>query len=363
MADEAGEKSEDPTPHRREQAREKGQIAKSQDLISAGMLMIMLLTLMYLGSDLINFLGEFARDGLNTVPPLQADFSWSVNHCVAAMWRLGLALVPILLVIFAGGIFLNMMQTGIIFLPNKLGFDFSRISPAAGVKRLISLQNAVKLGFGIFKIFIVAGVAIFSLWADLGQILHLTEQSVLAIAMFLLDTALWTSIKIAAALLILALLDYGFQLWKQEQDLKMTKQEMREEMKTLQGDPQMVARRKQVARQLAMARMSEDIPNADVVVTNPTELAIALRYDPLEMAAPIVVAKGAGLIAQRIRRMALENNIPIVERKELARALYAEAEIDHPISAERFGAVAEVLRYVYDLQGKPMPTMEEMGMV
>ena len=324
--------------------------------------MITLMTLMYLGTDLVDFLGNFAKEGLNTVPPLKADLSWSVNHSVNAVWRLGKALVPILLVIFAAGIFLNLMQTGFLFLPDKLGVDFSRISPAAGVKRLVSLQNSVKLGFGIFKIFIVAGVAIFSLWADLGKILHLTEQSILSIATFLLDTALWTSIKTAAALLLLALLDYGFQLWKQEQDLKMTKQEMREEMKTLQGDPQMVARRRQVARQLAMSRMAEDIPNSDVVVTNPTELAIALRYDPMEMAAPIVVAKGAGLIAQRIRRMALENNIPIIERKELARALYAETEIDHPIPAERFAAVAEVLRYVYDLQGKPMPTMEEMGM-
>ena len=167
-----------------------------------------------------------------------------------------------------------------------------------------------------------------------------------------METALWTCLKIGAALLVLALLDYGFQWWKHEQDLRMTTQEMREELKTLQGDPQIAARRKAVQRQLALNRIGTAVPKASVVVTNPTELAIAIQYDIETMAAPIVVAKGAGSVALRIRRLALEHNVPVVERKELARALYKHVEVGKPIPPEQYAAMAEVLRYVYQLQGK-----------
>ncbi|MHB8902951.1 MAG: EscU/YscU/HrcU family type III secretion system export apparatus switch protein, partial [Thermoguttaceae bacterium] len=175
------------------------------------------------------------------------------------------------------------------------------------------------------------------------------------IAAYLVGLLIWTTIKIGAALLILALLDYGFQWWKQEQDLKMTTQEVREEMRNLEGDPHIAARRKAVQRQLALERLANAVPKADVVVTNPTELAIAIRYEPEKMDAPIVVAKGAGVLAQRIRRLALEHGIPIVEKKPLAQALYREVDIGRPVPHERYAAVAEVLAYVYQLQGRKTP--------
>jgi flagellar biosynthetic protein FlhB len=175
------------------------------------------------------------------------------------------------------------------------------------------------------------------------------------IAALLAQTVFWTCLKIGIALLVLALLDYGFQYWKHERDLRMTDQEIREEMKNLQGDPHIIARRRQIQRQLVLNRLSSAVPRADVVVTNPTELAVAIRYELETMAAPVVVAKGAGVLAQRIRRLALENNIPIVERKELARALYQNVEINQAIPTEQYAAVAEVLRYVYQLKGKPLP--------
>ncbi|MDZ7619611.1 MAG: EscU/YscU/HrcU family type III secretion system export apparatus switch protein, partial [Patescibacteria group bacterium] len=154
---------------------------------------------------------------------------------------------------------------------------------------------------------------------------------------------------------ILALLDYAYQKWKHEQDLRMTTQEVREEMKNLEGDPQVMARRRQVQRELARQRLEGAVPKADVVVTNPTELAVAIQYDPTTMAAPIVVAKGAGILAQRIRQIALENGIPVVERKPLAQALYREVDVNHPVPKEKYAAVAEVLAYVYQLQGKKIP--------
>jgi flagellar biosynthetic protein FlhB len=148
--------------------------------------------------------------------------------------------------------------------------------------------------------------------------------------------------------------DYGYLFWKHERDLRMTTQELREELKQQQGDPQVAARRKQVQRQLVLNRLASAVPKADVVVTNPTELAIALAYDDETMAAPIVVAKGAGLVAQRILRLALENNVPVVERKELAQALYKFVDIQQPVPAEQYAAVAEVIRYVYQLKVKKL---------
>lgn len=354
------DKTEEATQHRRDQARQKGQIPKSQDLISAIMLAVALGSFLYMGEDLINFLGQFTRDALEHVPPLKSSGQWATHHLATSFWRLSLVMVPILVILFVAAIVVNLAQSGIMFLPEKLGFDWNRVNPAAGVKRLFSLTNVMRLIFGIFKVLLISVVAGVTLWYEMDTILGLSAMSTMEVARYLLETSLWTSMKIAIALIILALLDYFYQYWKFEQDLMMTKEEIREEVKTMQGDPQMVARRRQVARQLAMNRMATDIPKADVVVTNPTELAIALQYDPYEMAAPVVVAKGAGTVAQRIRRIALENNIPVVERKELARALYQESEIGRPVPAERFAAVAEVLRYVYELKGKSLPTMDDL---
>ncbi len=213
----------------------------------------------------------------------------------------------------------------------------------------------MRLAFGIVKLLIVATVAYVSLYNRRDEILSLATLELTQVAAVTCDIVLWTSLKIAVALLVLALLDYLFQWWKHEQDLKMTPQEVREEMRNLQGDPQIIARRRQVQRQLAMHRVSTEVPKADVVITNPTELAVAIQYDPEEMAAPIVVAKGAGVVAQRIRKLALENNVPIVEKKPLAQALYKEVELKHPIPDKMYAAVAEVLAYVYQLKGKPLP--------
>jgi flagellar biosynthetic protein FlhB len=173
-------------------------------------------------------------------------------------------------------------------------------------------------------------------------------------AKFLVSIASSTMLWIALLLVLLAILDYGVQRWKFEQDLRMTHQEVREEMRNVQGDPQIVARRRAIQRQMVLNRISASVPKADVIVTNPTELSIAIQYDPKEMAAPIVVAKGAGVLAQRIRRLALENNIPVVERKPLAQLLYKEVDVGRAVPTESYAAVAEVLAYVYQLQGKKL---------
>jgi len=178
------------------------------------------------------------------------------------------------------------------------------------------------------------------------------ELTVGEIAALIWNTTLDLGLYVSLALLVLAIFDYGFQWWKHEQDLRMSDEEMREEMKMMNGDPQLIARRRAVQRQMVMNRMQSAVPTADAVITNPTELAVAIKYDPQTMRAPIVVAKGAGHVAARIRKMALESGVPVIERKPLAQALFKNVDVGAAVPTEHYGAVAEILRYVYRLKGK-----------
>jgi len=355
MPEQNGDKTQEPTPHRRQQAREQGQVARSQDLGSALLLLAALLILLMMGPPLIEFFGRFATKQLGGEACLSADADFAVGQWLSTISMLAKYVLPILGLIMLAGIASNLMQVGFLFLPEKVAFDLTRLDPLAGLGRMFSLTNGVHLVFGIFKIAIIGCVAYLCIWNDREKILGMSGHSAAQIAVLMLQILLWTAIKIAGALVILAVLDYGFQWWKHEQDLKMTTQEIREELKNLEGNPQVIARRRQVQRQLAMNRMSTAVPKADVVITNPTELAVAIQYDAETMAAPIVVAKGAGVVAQRIRELAAKHGIPIVEKKPLAQALYREVDIDHPIPQDKYAAVAEVLAYVYQLKGKAMP--------
>jgi len=355
MPEQAGEKSQDPTPHHRQKAREEGQVARSQDLGSAVLLLAGLIALKMCGSSLVEFLGVHMKRQLGDTPRLSIDVATAVTECQGTLAGLAKCLLPVLGVLLVAAVAVNLAQTGLLFLPEKLSLDLRRIDPLQGLRRIFSLPSLARLLFGLFKIALIATVAIVALYKERNAILGLAALGLPEMSAYLAGVLLWTAIKVAVALLILAIFDYAFQWWKQEQDLKMTSQEVREEMKNIEGNPQITARRKAVQRQLALHRLSDAVPKADVVVTNPTELAVAIQYDPQEMEAPIVVAKGAGVLAQRIRRLALEKGIPIVEKKPLAQALYKEVDINHPIPRDKYAAVAEVLAYVYQLKGKKLP--------
>ncbi len=354
MAEQSGDKSQEATPHRRQQAREQGQVAYSQDLGSAALLVVSVLLLRYWGADVIDAAGRLMRHQLGTVGPMVADRSEALAQSHTIVFTLGKVVLPIIGLLAGAGILLNVFQTGFLFVPERLVPDVSRLNPLSGLKRIFSLTGAMRLSFGMFKVTIVAVVASVVLYQRRDEVLLASALSAPQLASFMIDIALSTALWVGVALLILALFDFAFQKWKHEQDLRMTRQEVQDEMKNLQGDPQIIARRRAIQRQMALNRMGDKVPKADVVVTNPTELAIAIKYDPDEMLAPIVVAKGAGVLAQRIRRLALEHNIPVVERKPLAQLLYKDVEINHPVPDKSYAAVAEVLAYVYQLKGKKM---------
>jgi flagellar biosynthesis protein FlhB len=355
MAENAGDKSFEATPHRRQEAREQGQVVFSQDLGSAALLLLGVFLLMMFGGAVIEFCVELMQHQLGEVAELHADQNSLLNASLRVAYGLALVVLPILGLMMLGGALASILQVGLLWVPDRLAPDFSRISPLAGLKRIFSLSGTTRLGFGLVKVFAVGGVAIAVLWMRWDEVLRASALDIPQLARFLVSISTSTVLWIGLALLIFALLDYGVQRWKYEQDLRMTHQEVREEMKNLQGDPQIIARRRAIQRQMVLNRISTSVPKADVVITNPTELSVAVQYDPQEMAAPVVVAKGAGVLAQRIRRLALEKNIPIVERKPLAQLLYKEVDVGKPIPTDSYAAVAEVLAYVYQLQGKKLP--------
>jgi flagellar biosynthetic protein FlhB len=355
MAEYAGEKSFEATPHRRQEAREKGQVAFSQDLGSAVLLTLGVFLLMFFGGTVIEFCAGVMQQYLGEAGDLVADQQSFSHELLRIGMRLGIVLLPMLGIVMLGGALASVLQVGFLWVPDRLAPDFTRLSPIAGFRRIFSLTGTARLGFGLVKVVLVSAVAAMILWWRREEMLRSGSNEIVDLGRFLIDVSLQTALWVGVALVLLAILDYAVQRWKFEQELRMTHHEIREEMKNLQGDPQIIARRRAIQRQMVLHRISSSVPKADVVVTNPTELAVAIQYEPAEMAAPVVVAKGAGVLAQRIRRLALEHNIPVVERKPLARLLYKEVDVGRPIPTESYAAVAEVLAYVYQLKGKQLP--------
>jgi flagellar biosynthetic protein FlhB len=355
MAETSGEKTFEPTAHRRQRAREMGQVAFSQDLGSAVLLVVGAALLLLLGGQLVDFSVGLMRRELEQVATLVPDQRSMLAHWHAIMKGLAGAVLPLVGLLLLGAVATNVLQIGFLFVPERISPDIQRISPAQGLRRIFSLSGTMRLGFGLFKVLVIAAVAGAVIWTRRDEILRAGALDVLQLGGFLVDVSIKTVLWTGLALVILAIFDYAFQRWKHERDLRMTHQEVREEMKELQGDPQIVARRRAIQRQMVLNRIGISVPKADVVVTNPTELAVAIQYEPQEMIAPIVVAKGAGVLAQRIRRLALENNVPIIERKPLAQLLYKDVDVGKPVPTESYAAVAEVLAYVYQLKGKKMP--------
>jgi flagellar biosynthesis protein FlhB len=256
MPDHAGDKSLEPTPHRRQQARQEGHVAKSQDLGSAVMLLSGVVILMTLGGGLVGFFVNYCRAQLGGEPWLTADAEFVSGHWNATLWTLARYLLPILGLLCLAGVAVNLLQTGFLFLPQKVSFDLSRINPIRGWQRIFSSARMVHLAFGLLKLTAVFSVAGVVLYNQREALLGLIALPPPGLAAEMAQLLLWTSLKLGAALLVLAVLDYAYQWWRHEQDLKMTPQELREELKNLEGDPQLRARRKQLQRDLAVQRPS-----------------------------------------------------------------------------------------------------------
>jgi flagellar biosynthesis protein FlhB len=250
------DKTIEPTPHRRQQARQEGHVARSHDLGSAGMLLLGLGIVMTLGGGLVGFLVNYCRSQLGGEATLTMSAESFIGQWNATLWALGRYLLPILGLLCLAGVAINVVQVGFLFLPQKLSFDFSRLSPIRGWQRIFSASSTVHLGFSLFKLVVIFGVAAIVLYNQREAMLGLVALAPAELAVQMTQMILWTAMKIGAALLVLAILDYAYQRWRYEQDLKMTPQELREELRNLEGDPQLIARRKRAQRDLAVGRIS-----------------------------------------------------------------------------------------------------------
>ena len=310
--------------------REQGRLARSQDLVSAGVFLLALGLLALAGTSLVGYLSGLVSEQLGG----EAWMSWiDADHAIdsAAVgdrWNaiaigLAKALLPFVTLLVVAAIGLNVVQTGFVFLPDRLRPDAARINPLAGLRRVFSLSSGGRLTLGIVKIAVVAAVAGTCLYRQREELIWLAALDVPQIASATWRICLTTSAQIGVALVVLAVVDYGFERWKYERDLRMTPQEVREEMRNLQGDPQLAARRRGVQRQLATGRVTQSVPKAAVVIVG-DNLAIALRYEPESMQAPLAIAKGAGQVAERVRALAATNGVLIVEDDALATSSIAK---------------------------------------
>ncbi len=345
----AGEKTEPATPRRREEVRKKGQVARSVDLNSSLVLFAAVLSLYFLAPRLMTMLTNFTRSYLENSASIALDLSSFQTLLLRVALQMAIFLLPFMIIIFATALLTNVIQVGFKLSGYPLIPRAEKIDPVAGFRRMFSARSFVELAKAIFKLIIVGAVAFFTIRAQFDRLVSLANADVWGAWAFLGQMTFTLMLRIAVAFLLLGLLDYGFQRYQFEQDIKMTKEEVRQEIKDFEGDPQIRARMRRVRRQMAMNRMMAEVPRAHVVITNPTELAIALKYDMDKMRAPVVVAKGARLMAARIREVAAANRVPIVEKAPLAQLLFKSVEINMPIPENLYQAVAEVLAYVYQI--------------
>lgn len=344
-----GEKTEEATPKRKQEARKKGQVAKSTEISSAFVILAGFYTLKLLGVGVYTELASFMTGIFSHLST--TDLTIDAVQLLAMSFELVIAktILPLLLVIMTISLAINFMQVGAMFSTEVLMPDFGKINPLSGFQRLFSKRSLVELAKALIKVGIIGYfIYRFALMKtnDIPKFINMElVDSLKVVGSLVIDLAF----QIITVMMILAVFDYMYQWWEHNQSLKMSKEEVKEEMKQTEGNPQIKSKIKEKQRAMAMRRMMQEVPRADVVVTNPTHLAIALKYEK-SMAAPVIVAKGQDFLAERIKQVARENKVAIVENKPLARALYPAVEIGDVIPPELYQAVAEVLAYVYRLK-------------
>ncbi len=345
-----GEKTEDASSRKLSKAREEGQVAKSTEIPSVFVLMGGVIALW--GSAVYmynNVLGIFRYNfNFEKIP----DFTQV--EMVELLAVHGLRMLMICLPLFAGvyvtALLSNVAQVGFAISWKAIEPKFSKLNPISGFKQKFSSRAVVEMVKNLAKIAVISMVTYYAIKGELNNINRLYDNSIGQILLYLLNISFWIFIKVCLIMLVVALLDYAYQKWKFLEDQKMTKKEVKDETKQTEGDPMVKSRIRQLQYEAARKRMMADVPEADVVVTNPTRLAVALKYDGTTMDAPRVIAKGAGPVAKNIRRIARENEIPLVEDKQLARNLYSHVDIGGDVPIEYYQAVAELLAYVYRLK-------------
>ena len=346
------EKTEQPTPKKIADARKKGTVAQSREIPSAIILLTSLGFFFFSGSWMFSNMSDFMGGIFRNIGSFRIhDVATASTLSIIILKNVLSIILPFMLAVVVAGIVANIVQIGFLFSPEAFSPKLSKFNPISGIKKLFSLKSLVELVKSLIKITFVGGIAYLTIKTEFKTIPTLMQMDIKDIISFIGITSFKICLYVSLALIIMAVLDYAYQKYEHTKSLKMTKQEVKDENKQTEGDPKVKARIRSIQIEMSRRRMMESVPEADVVITNPTHLAIALKFDSDKMIAPKIVAKGAGKIAERIREIADENHVPIVENKPLARTLFKIAEIGDYIPAELYQAVAEVLAYVYRLKG------------
>jgi flagellar biosynthetic protein FlhB len=354
MADDSpsgGERTEEPSTKRREDFRKKGQVAQSKEVQTASLLTFgLLFWVMYLPvfwnslTALLSYLWRTA--GETDITPA------SIIALAAFIFqKIGLLLAPLFLLVLLVGFFSSFFQFGWLLTTTPLAPDLSKLNPIAGMARFFSKRSLIEVVKSLLKVILIGWIAFSTVYDNFNEALILIDTEIGTTLQYLARISALILTKICAILILVALVDFLFIKWEMEEKMKMTKQELKEEFKESEGDPHIKAQIRAIQQEMARKRMMAEVPKADVVVTNPTHLAIAIRYDSKEMAAPKVVAKGADLVAMKIREIAREHEIPIIENPPVARLLH-KLDLGEHIPENLFKAVAEILAHVYSLKGK-----------
>lgn len=350
----AEERTEKATPKKRREARQRGQVFKSVELNSAVALIVGLLALKFASPFMMKKLCQAYDRYLQPEVVYNQLYTYSGVVAMAKdmLYTVALTALPVCGLVMLAGLAINYWQVGFIFTSRPLMPSLNRINPLEGLKRIFSKRTLVELLKSLLKLIIVVFISYREFMTDIGSLAQLAKWDIKKGFFAVANMAFNIGIKTAVVFIILAVFDYFYQWWEYEKNLRMTKQELKDEYKEVEGHPLIRSRIRERQRQIGLRRMMQEIPRADVVITNPVHFAVALRYDPKEHDAPVVVAKGQDYLALKIKEIAKKHGVYIVENKPLAQMLYKSTEIGQAIPPELFRAVAEVLAFVYSMKGK-----------
>lgn len=353
MAEHQGqEKTEQPTSKKLEDSRQKGMVAKSMEVNSLLIVFAGIVTIFLFQSTIAKNFSSFSINIFGTLDVLPSKIGMIQNFLFDWYWFFIAVSGPILIAVFLIALASNISQVGIRITPQALEPKFNKLNPLSGLKRILSTRSLVELVKTLLKFFLISLFTYYVLKDFISSATLLENSDISDIMIFMIDSAFSLIWRFGILYILIAAADFAYQRYKFKKDMMMTKEEVKEEMKQTEGDPQIKSRIKKMQFQAAKNRMMKELPTADVVITNPTHYAVALRYDMLKHNAPEVIAKGVDELAQRIKTVASEHNIPIYEDRELARALYKMCNIGDTIPQQLFKAVAQVLAYIYNLKNK-----------
>lgn len=349
-SNDSGDKTEKPTPKKLQDAKKKGQVAKSKELSSALTLLAATLVIAILSGFLLNTLRGSMKMYLSSYLNFQLSQESIVGLLIKIVIDILKVFIPVAVPIMLIGVIGNIMQIGFIHTTDPLKPQFSKLNPINGFKRMFSIRSLVDLVKNLCIVSIVGYIGYKFVIDNYYSLLNFGNYRTVIILTELAGLIIDVFVKVSIALLIIGCIDFLYQKFQHNKDLKMTKQEIKEEYKQQEGDPVVKGKRRQKQREMAMRRMMQSVPDATVVITNPTHIAVALKYEENSGKAPIVVAKGSDSVALKIKEKAIENNVPIIENKPLARLMFKEVELDKEIPFDMYKAVAEILVLVYKMK-------------